>query len=157
MKGESFSGLAATLPPAAVNGTHRTAKNGSTAKRPAGSRARADAGSAPQPVEAAFAITGEEPIDTPMWPRHAASWLQGERTPSVAVWTGLTIERQNRIPAPGFLHFEIAPEIAPMKRPSAIESFSHPLHPPVRLEFPQSGLAPLGWDPRAVCRRHEGE
>jgi hypothetical protein len=152
MKGESFSDLAATLPPVA-SGTHRTTKNSSAAKRPAGSRARADAGSAPQPVEAAFAIAGGEPIDAPMWPRHAASWLQGERTPSVAVWTGLTIERHNRIPAPGFLHFEIAP----MKRPGAIESSCHALHPPVRLEFPQSGLAPLGWDPRAFCRKHEGE
>jgi hypothetical protein len=140
MKGESFSDLAATLPPV-------------TAKRPAGSRAGTDAGSAPQPVEAAFAITGGEPIDTPMWPHHAAPWLQGERTPSIAVWTGLTIERQNRIPAPGFLHFEIAP----MERPGAIESSRHALHPTVRLEFPQSGLAPLGWDPRAVCRKHEGE
>ncbi len=153
MKGESFSDLAATLPPVVANGTHRTTRNGSTAKRSAGSRARTDRGSAPQPVEAVFAIAEGEPIDTPMWLRHAAAWLQGERTPSVAVWTGLTIERRNRIPAPGFLHFEIAL----MKRPGAIESSHHPLHPTVPLEFPQSGLAPLGWDPRAVCPRHEDE
>ena len=152
MKGESFSGRAATLSPPAPNGTHRTTRNGSAAKRP-GSRTRTDRGSAPRPAEAAFAISEVEPVDTPMWPRHAASWLQGERMPSVAVWTGLTIERQNRIPAPGFLPLEIAP----MERPGAIESSPRPLHSPVRLEFPQSGLAPLGWDPRAVCPRHEDE
>jgi hypothetical protein len=153
MKGESISDLASTLPPVAANGTHRTTGNSPAAKRPAGSRARTGPGCAPQPVEAGFAVTEGEPIDTPMWPRHTASWLQGERTPSVAVWTGLTIERRNRIPAPGFLHFDIAP----LKRPCTIESSRHPLHSPVRLEFPQSGLAPLGWDPRAVCRKQEGE
>jgi hypothetical protein len=154
MKGAYFPGLTATVPPAARNGTHRTTKkNGPAPERSAGSGVRADARPAPQPVDATFAPIEAEPIDAPMWPLHPALWFQPERMPSVPVWTGLAIERHNRIPAPDFLHFDTAPP----DRPDTLDSSCDALTPGARRELPQSGLAPLGWDPRAVCRKEGGE
>lgn len=153
MKGQNFPDPAARLPTVVANGAHPATRKSRAAKRPTGSGGPAGRDSAPHPVEADFAVIAGEPIDTPMWPRHAASWLQVERTPATGLWTGLTIERRNRIPAPGFLESEIAP----MDRPGAIDSSRDPLHTPLRLAFPLSDLAPLGWDPRAACRNHEGE
>ena len=154
MKGADFPGLTATAPPAARNGTHRTTKkNGPAAKRSAGSGARADAGLAPQPVDATFAAIEAVPIDAPMWPLHPALWFQPERAPSVPVWTGLVIERHNRIPAPDFPRFDTAPP----DRPGTLHNSCDALRPGARRELPESGLTPLGWDARAVCRKEGGE
>ena len=153
MKGADFPGLTATVPPAR-NGTHRTTKkNGAAPKRSLGSGARADARPAPQPIAATFAAIEAEPIDAPMWPLHSALWFQPELAPSVPVWTGLAIERHNRIPSPDFLHSNTAPP----NRPDTLDSSRDALTPDARRELPQSGLAPLGWDPRAVCRKEGGE
>jgi hypothetical protein len=154
MKAADFPCLTATLPPAAPNGSHRTTKNnGAAPKRSLGSGARADARPAPQQIAAAFAAIEAEPIDAPMWPLHSALWFQPELAPSVPVWTGLAIERHNRIPAPGFLHSDAAPPNCP----GALDSSRDALTPDARPELPPSGLAPLGWDPRAVCRKEGGE
>jgi len=104
--------------------------------------------SAPRPLDATFTAGGAEPIDAPMWPRSAALWLQPEISPSIPVWTGLAIERHFGIPSPGFLCFETALS----NRPATI-SLHDELRPPARMDVPQSGLATLGWDPRAVCRQ----
>lgn len=154
MKIADFPGLTATVPLAARNGTHRTTKkNGRAPKRSAGSGARADARPAPQPVEATFATIEAVPIDAPMWPLHPAQWFEPERAPSVPVWTGLVIERHNRIPAPDFLHSDTAPP----NRPRTLDSSCDALTPGARRELPESGLTPLGWDARAVCRKEGGE
>lgn len=161
MKGTDLPRLTATVSPAATNGTHRAAKrNGAAPKRSSGSGgsgARADALPLPQPLAAAFAIIGDEPgdepIDAPKWPLHPAAWFQPELAPSVPVRSGLAIERHNRIPAPDFLHSGIAPA----DRPEGLHSSPVALTACGRRELPQSGLAPLGWDPRAVCRKEGGE
>jgi hypothetical protein len=154
MKVADFPGLTVTAPPAARNGTHRsTKKNGPAPKRSAGGGARADARPAAQPVDGTFATMEAEPIDAPMWPLHPALWFQPERAPSAPVWTGLVIERHNRIPAPDFLHSEIAPT----DRPGTLDRTCDALTPGARRELPESGLMPLGWDARAVCRKEGGE
>ena len=111
-------------------------------------RARA-ARTMPQPIDATFATADAEPIDAPMWPLHEALWLQSEPAPSIPVWTGISIERHNRIPAPDFLHLDTAPA----DRPGALGDSREAMRPRARPELPQSGLAPLGWDPRAVGRK----
>jgi hypothetical protein len=133
MSEANFSGLTATLPPAARNGTH--AAIGKTS---------------PAPMDT-FAITGAAPIDAPMWPLHAALWLQSEQAPSIPDWTGLAIERHNRIPAPDFQFRDIASP----DRPGALDNSRNALSPGPgrRPAIPRSDLTPLGWDPRAVCRQ----
>ena len=150
MKGTDLQRLTATVPPAATNGTHRaTKRNGAAPKRSAGSGLRADARPLPQPLAAAFAIIGDELIDAPKWPLHSAAWFQPELAPAVPVRNGLAIERRYRIPAPDFLHSGTAPP----DRPEGLKSSPGELTPVARPQLPQSGLAPLGWDPRAVCRK----
>src|SRR5579863_4876303 len=48
---------------------------------------------AAQPATATFAVGDTGPIDAPMWPLCAPSWLQPEISPSLPAWTGLAIER----------------------------------------------------------------
>ena len=148
MKGVDFPRI--TAPP---EGPLR--RNGTAPKRTAGcklgvpvERARA-ARTMPQPIDATFATADAEPIDAPMWPLHEALWLQSEPAPSIPVWTGISIERHNRIPAPDFLHLDTAPA----DRPGALGDSREAMRPRARPELPQSGLAPLGWDPRAVGRK----
>jgi hypothetical protein len=74
-------------------------------------------------------------------------WLQPELAPAAAVSSGLRIERQNRIPMPGFAGLEIPAA----SLPDPHESHRKPLLPSLRLHFPQSDLQPLGWDPRTVA------
>jgi hypothetical protein len=92
-----------------------------------------------------------EPIDMPKWPIHAAGWLHPEAPPSAPSWSGLTIERRNRIPSPDLLRFHLPP----------LDRVADPDDPPEALTrtalpaIPESSLAPLGWDPRAVCPKKE--
>ena len=163
MKGTDLEGLPATAPAAATNGTHRAAKrNGAAPKRSAGVGSRADVRPSPEPLAAPLAapfdLIEAEPIDAPKWPLHSAAWFQPDLAPSVPVRSGLAIERRNRIPAPDFLHSDTAPP----DRPEGLNRSPGALTPPAltpgtRWELPQSGLAPLGWDPRAICRKEVGE
>jgi hypothetical protein len=147
MKGADFPNVTAPLSPVAGNGRHRTAsKNGHAPKPPA------DTAGASQPLDAAFVTIEAEPIDAPMWSVHPALWLQPEAAPAVPVWTSLAPERHNRIPAPAFLQIDTAPP----DRPAAPDTPQDPLRRGNSPKLPLSGLALLGWDPRAVCRK-EGE
>jgi hypothetical protein len=147
MKSADLPGSAATAPNTAQNGKHRAAKkNGAGPKRSAGSGATGNAPLAPEPLAAPIA-TEAAPIDAPMWPVHSALWFQPELAPSAPMWSDLNIERHNRIPAPVFLHAETAP----LNRPDALDHSIDARTPGANPEIPQSGLAPLGWDPRADC------
>ena len=100
-----------------------------------------------EPLEAPFAISVKEAADAPMWPLHAAPWLQAERGPAIPQETGLAIERHNRFAMPEFMALENAlPD-----RPAMIDSPSA-VRTSVAIRLPRSGLAPLGWDARAICR-----
>ena len=144
MKAE-LPGSVATAPP---NGTHRTAKkNGS--RRPA-----------PEPspvIDAPFLGVAAEPVDAPMWPIHQSGWFQPETPPSMPAWSGLTVERRNRIPAPDLVGFEII-AVAQASEPAYVagsEACVTPINPAPRI--PKSGLEPLGWDPRAICSKKESK
>lgn len=150
MKGADLNGVTATVPPAAGNGTHRAAKrNGAASKR----SAESDALPAPAPAAELFETIETQPIDSPMWPLHPAVWFQPEIAPSIPAWSSLTIERRHRIPAPDFL----CSDPTPPDRACGMENSCAPVTPEARLDLPQSDLEPLGWDPRAVCRKQEVE
>src|SRR5437763_700510 len=78
----------------ATNGTHRAPKKSRPAPKPPAEQA--------EPIAAPFAVTEAVPVDTEKWLLHFAMWFQPERAPSVSPWTGLSVERRNRIPAPTF-------------------------------------------------------
>jgi len=173
MKGEDFSGVTSAVASVARNGALRTMKKSIPAPRGAagGSGARAPLGSTaqlePQVIDATSAktlattfvkaefVTAEaEPVDAPMWPLHAALWLQSEMAPSIPIWTGLGIERHNRILVSDFLLFDAAQK----DRPGSVDNSAFPSgknarSSPACLDLPESGLTPLGWNPRAVCRK----
>jgi hypothetical protein len=159
MKNGDFSGVTATVPPAS-NGAHPSLEKGPgkspgkkrTALKGSGKSAvRNGVSPAPFPIAEEFAEIEPKPIDAPMWLLHPVSWLQAERSPSVPLWTGLAIERHYRIPRPEFMPLETA---AP-NRPGALDNSCAALAAEPRCELPQSDLAPLGWDPRAVCRKED--
>ena len=97
------------------------------------------------PVEA-------QPVDSPMWPTHPVVWLQPALRPVVPSSSGLSIERQLRIPAPDFIN----PGVTPASIAPALHTERDPLAPDLVQPLPQSGLRPLGWDPRQHCRK-EGD
>jgi hypothetical protein len=127
----------------AANGAHVPAKRNGASKR---SGAAAAPAAAPQPLAGPVAGIGAAPVDAPMWPVHSAAWFQPEVAPSAPAWSGLGIERHARIPAPDFL----PPDTAPANRPGTCENEHRAFTPAARPETPESGLTPLGWDPRAV-------
>ena len=137
MKSADFQGAAPVAPPAPTNGTHRTAKK--TLARNAVRRPE-------EKLEVPFAATEAKPIDAPMWPIHAALWFQPDQSPAPPSWSGLAIERRNRVPAPGFL--QAGPW--PLNRPDHPDSSCTAVAGHARPEVPVSDLEPLGWDPRAV-------
>lgn len=147
MKGADLPGSAATVPPAATNGTHRAGKKNG-AKQSSRPVAHTDERPGPEPPAAPFSTSEPEPIDSPMWPLHSGLWFQPELAPSPPAWSGLAIERHNRIPAPDFLHSGVAP----VNRTDVLENSCDTLAPAACPKISESGLAPLGWDPRSVCR-----
>ena len=161
MKDADFRVLIATVPLTKKNSTHRTSQKVREPKRSTVSGARADALLSPQPIDAAFATNETELIDAPMWPLHSAHWFQPELAPSIPVWTGLAIARHHRIPAPGFLPSDITSPNRPVALDSTfastLDGSRDALSSGARRELPQSGLAPLGWDARAVCRKQGGK
>jgi hypothetical protein len=148
MKGADFPGVSATVSPAR-NGAHRPAKRHGTATRRVAARdAVNETRSEPDALPAPFATREAAPVDSPMWPLHLALWFQPELAPAAPDWSGLTIERRSRIPAPGFLHSPAEPSECP--EPPALADSSDPLSPLTRPGIPQDGGAPAGWDPRAM-------
>jgi hypothetical protein len=128
-------------------------KNGSTQKRSTARTAKL----APE-VKAATCVTiPVEPIDAPMWPIHPAGWLQPEAPAAAPSWTGLTIERRNRIPAPDLIQFPLAPFSRTGAIDASIDASREALFPAARPIIRQSDLAPLGWDPRATSPIKESQ
>jgi hypothetical protein len=120
-------------------------------KAAAHANGHAETGVAPEVLAAPFLGIEAEPIDAPMWPIHTAGWFQPEATPSPPSWSGLQIERRHRIPAPGLQHFPVVPLDAaavPDTRREALIRADRPA-------LPESGVEPLGWDPRTVYPRKE--
>jgi hypothetical protein len=153
MKGTDLPDSVATIP-AAEHGTHRLTKTSRAAsKRSAGRREGFDVRSVPKPLAAPLATPETPPVDVPGWCLHPAVWFQLELAPSAPSWSGLDIERCNRIPAPDFLHSRAEP----YNLPDSLDNSRDALTPATRPEIPQSGSVPLGWDPRAVCRKGEHE
>jgi len=95
--------------------------------------------------------TEATPIDSPAWPLHSAMWLQPDGVPSVPVWSGLAVERQNRFPIPDFQ----PPGIAPLDQPGKAHKSRDAFTTAARPLLPETDLRPLGWDPRAVCWKDE--
>jgi hypothetical protein len=92
-------------------------------------------------------------VDAPMWPVQTTAWLQPEVAPLLPVWSGLAIERHTRIP----IHDFLPPGNAPLDRPDVPDHSREALTPSAEPRVPQSGLALLGWDPRAVCWKKESK
>ena len=154
MNGADFGGRATAGPRAAGSVVHRVTKKGEAEReRSERSGGRTGAASDAAPFAAPFVTGQAAAIDVPAWPLHGVVWLQPELAPSVPAWSGLAIERRNRVPAPGFLQ----PDGAPLDRPDAPDTLLDALKPDASPEIPRSGLAPLGWDPRAVCKREGSE
>ena len=136
----------------AANGAHRgKRKNGAAAKRPSETAGSAD-GPSLDGLAPLLDGGGPTPIDSPMWPLHSAMWLQPDGVPPAPLWSGLAVEHQNRSLMPDFQ----PSGIAPFDHPAAPRGSSQALDPAAGPVVPRSDLAPLGWDPRAVCRK-EGQ
>ena len=154
MKSGDLRASVSTRPAAESNGTHRgTKKNRTGSKRPVVQDAPADASSSPETFPATFAGTGAGPVDSNAWPVHPALWFQPDLRPSAPVWSGLSIERHNRIPAPDF----IEPKITPLDSRQCIDGECSARMPALRAGIPPSDLEPFGWDPRALSRKEAGE
>ncbi len=141
MKGTDRPGPVPAVPPAR-NGGQRKKANGPAARQfPA----------APQPLADPLVTHEAAPVDVAMWCLHPAMWFQPELAPSAPGWTGLTIERRSRIPAPDFLFTSAAPTDCPASLDNSRDGLAPAAHPQV----PNSGNAPTGWDPRTVYRKDE--
>ena len=137
----------ATVQTTPSNGTHRPAKK----KRAA--QAGADQRGAPELPQAPFRTMEPVPVDAPMWPIHPAAWLQPERPPAAPAWNDLAAERQHRIPGPGFA----VAALRTWDRPAAPEHPAEAMITRPVAGIPESGLGPLGWDPRVESRREKPE
>jgi hypothetical protein len=79
-----------------------------------------------------------------MWPVHALLWLQPDLYPARPHSSGLRIERRHKPPAPDFVRLGMDPAgPAPTGERACAPLASHRAR-----WIPQSGLTPLGWDPR---------
>jgi hypothetical protein len=108
----------------------------------------------PAPFDVAGFVPETLPvIDAQMWPVHPVVWLQPQVQPALPCPSGLGIEHRHRLPAPGLLTLGAAvdrraPIDDSLRRP-AIASELPPVFP---CTLPESGLTPLGWDPRTERR-----
>jgi hypothetical protein len=124
-------------------------KNGASPKRSNGRTA----GLPPEVQGATCLAIPVEAADAPMWPIHAAGWLEPEARAAAPSWTGLIVERRNRVPAPDLIQFPLAPFPRDGAMDAAPEAIFSAAAPTVR----QSDLAPLGWDPRAAFPKKESQ
>ena len=154
MKDVNFGAAAIPAPPVAPNGAHENGnKKAAARKRSSRTGPRNTPAAAPHAIDAAFAAMEVKPADAQMWQHNPVLWFQPERAPSPPAWTGLAIERHKRIPPPEFSLLETAPLNRPDRSQSSREAFQRA----PRLRLPQSDLAPLGWDPRALARKEEAK
>jgi hypothetical protein len=128
-------------------------QNGAGRDRARHSKTALDAASVQAPPDAPFAAVGIEPLDAPMWPVQTSAWFQAERGPAVPAWSGVHLERRNRVTWSDFWRAEIGPVNRGVGQvPVVPDALGRPEAYPT---VPESGLAPLGWDPRAVHGREE--
>jgi hypothetical protein len=152
MKGADFANGSQTVRASATNGTHRSRKKNGAPKRSSEAIATLDI-SLPECLAVPVRVIEATPIDCPKWPLQAAVWLQPDGGPSAPVWSDLAVERQNRIPMPDFQ----SSGTVPFDHPAARYNSDDALRTAIRPTIPQSDLAPLGWDPRASCRKEGRE
>jgi len=133
-------------------GTERFRLNG-TSKRSASKARREVTPVVPEVSQAPFAIAAAQPIDAPMWSIHPGVWFQPDRPP-VFAGSGLELARKNRLPAGDFAASVAA---SPIDCAATRETPVKPLSPAASPAVPASDLAPLGWDPRTVCRKGGAE
>ena len=97
---------------------------------------------------ASVAVTVAEEL---RWPLNPVAWFHPELSPRSLSSSGLLIERQHRIPVPDFASLEINPT-TPQDTPG---EGGEPLPAEVQRQLPASGLAPLGWEPRAHAQERK--
>ena len=155
MKNVDLAISSVTIPLPAAGKAQASKKKGAAkrSRSSSGPNVSADADSAPQPIVAEFAEMETEPVDSSTWLLHAALWFQPERGPSLPGWTGLAIERHHRIPSPDFSETETMA----VDRPGMMDCACDVIKPDRRQSFPQSDLAPMGWDARSIARKEEGK
>ena len=150
MKGVNSVPSAIPAPPRNV--THAPLKKNAAAQKcppQAGTRNAHRPASAE--ILAPFAQLETRPANAQTWHHHQVLWFQPERAPAKPAWTELSTERRNRIPRPDFSPLEtVAPD-----RPHRLQNLREALQPGSHPRFPDSDLEPLGWDPRALCRRED--
>jgi hypothetical protein len=138
-----------------VNGSiepNGTAARGTVARRGAKRAApvkRIARAAKPEPKLAEFIKPELQTEDAPMWPIHPVMWLQPELRLQIPAGSGLHIERKYSVPSPEFVHSAMTP----VSHPPALDMTVHPVLPCVGRQLPESGLAPLGWDPRVASHR----
>jgi hypothetical protein len=137
MKGANFPSAGGAVPQPGGNGIHRPGKENGAA--------------AMQAPAATFITIQPKPVDAQTWLLNRMAWFQPEVEPAPPAWSGLTIERCHRVPAPGFLH--CAP--APPDRSRTLENPLDAQKPGAREKIPESGLAPLGWDARLFSQKEK--
>jgi hypothetical protein len=124
-------------------------KNGASPKR-----SNSRTGEPPPEVQGATCLAiPVEAVDASMWPVHAAGWLEPEARAAAPSWTGLIVERRNRVPAPDLIQFPLAP----FPRDGAIDAARGAISAAAAPTLRQSDLAPLGWDPRAAFPKKESQ
>jgi len=124
---------------------------GRVVERKRAARKPHDSKAPPSPVVqnlAPFASVKLEAQDASMWPVHPVMWLQPAPRPVLSIASGLRVERRYAIPAPDFL--DCAQDAVECKH--APDKSAELRRPSIAMVLPQSGLEPLGWDPRAARR-----
>ena len=148
---------AGKVPSANAPASERSAGKVPSANSPASERSAGKSAlgnsPAPEPLAGPVGSMEDTAIDAPMWPLQSAVWFQPDVAPAPPAWSSLAIERHNRIPAPDF-----APsDTSPANRPGALEHSPEALTRAAVPEAPESGLTPLGWDPRADCWKEKSK
>ena len=82
-------------------------------------------------------------IDAEKWPVSPVVWWQPELILRPPHTTGLRNERRHKTPAAGFLNVDLA-----LVCVAGEVTTPEPAVPALRVKIPESGLAPIGWDPR---------
>lgn len=107
----------------------------------------------PEVSQAPFVTMPLEPIDSPMWPVYPGVWFQPERPP-LFFSSGLEVARHHRLPAGDFSASDVT---QPVDLAAECETPGDAVAPKAPVNIPASDLAPLGWDPRTICRKEGGK
>ena len=157
MRGTKVQGAAraGSIEPRSMHNGHHT---GAVARKRSSARP-AEARTPKPPIYskklAPFATPEMLAPDAQMWPVQPVLWLEPELGARLPRSSGLHIERRHQVPVAEFISLNVAPS----RLPHTPENNCGLRAPSVRQKLPESGLAPLGWDPRAgvegLVRRDE--